>query len=289
MPSTKKKSPSEAKKKSLVSTKAKTSIKKNTKTSKPVDVNDGSYLQGSEAMAHSSTHKGVSTVSNSAGNTVQEETSASMNQAILSMLHKIDASNQALTKRMDDLERQNTISSTPVASPTSQYPGASHITNIRQDKVNMSVAQASAGTSQAISVTCPSVMNSIPVAISSSARGMPSGARELSQVAKDSVATRLEVMRSNPSISTAVSQLLAHYDDQADQDAMPGKGPNYRKKSGRYNITDTSVVGPQFKWPNEGLISISHLKKPTYDDLNMAQWVSGQLNNVLLIEDNVTL
>ena len=57
MPSTKKKSPSEAKKKLLVSTKAKTSIKKNTKKSKPVDVNDGSYLQGQEAMAHSSTHK----------------------------------------------------------------------------------------------------------------------------------------------------------------------------------------------------------------------------------------
>ena len=66
-------------------------------------------------------------------------------------------------------------------------------------------------------------------------------------------------------------------------------GPNYRKKSGRYNITDTSVVGPQFRWPNEGLISNSHLKKPTYDDLNMAQWVLGQLNNVLLIEDNGTL
>ena len=96
-------------------------------------------------------------------------------------------------------------------------------------------------------------------------------------------------MRSIPSISPAVSQLLASYDDEADQDAMPGKGSNYRKKSGRYHITDTSVVGPQFRWPNEGLISNFHLKKPTYDDLNMAQWVSGQLNNILLIEDNVTL
>ena len=69
---------------------------------------------------------------------------------------------------------------------------------------------------------------------------------------------------------------------------MPGKGPNHRKKSGGYNITDTSVVSPQSRWPKEGLISNSHLKKPTYDDLNMAQWVSGQLNTILLIEDNVT-
>ena len=132
-------------------------------------------------------------------------------------------------------------------------------------------------------------MNSVPVAVNESARGRPNGAKEMSQIAKDSMAPKLEVMRSIPSISTAVSQILAHYDDQADQDAMSGKGHNYRKKSGRYNVTDTAVVGPQFRWPNEGLISNSHLKKPTYDDLNMAQWVSGQLNNALLIEDNVTL
>ena len=72
MPSTKKKSPSEAKKKSLRSAKAKTSIKKNTKKTKPVEVNDGSYLQGQEAMVHSSTHKGVNTVSNTSGNPVQK-------------------------------------------------------------------------------------------------------------------------------------------------------------------------------------------------------------------------
>ena len=106
-----------------------------------------------------------------------------MNQAILSMLHKIDASNQALTKRMDELECQNTISSTPVASPTSQNPGASHIMSICQDKITTSVAQASAGTSLAVPATCPSVMSNIPVAASSSTQDMPSGARDLGQVA----------------------------------------------------------------------------------------------------------
>ena len=38
------------------------------------------------------------------------------------------------------------------------------------------------------------------------------------------MAPRLEVMRSIPSISSAVSQLLACYDEQVEQDAMPGKG-----------------------------------------------------------------
>ena len=44
-------------------------------------------------------------------------------------------------------------------------------------------------------------------------------------------------------------------------------------------------MGPQFRWPNEGLVSASHLKKPAYDDLSLAQWTSGQLSNILLVED----
>ena len=192
---------------------------------------------------------------------VQEDTPASLNQAILTMLHKIVASNQALTKRMDELERQNTISSTPVVSPTSQHLGASNLAGIRQEKVNMSSTQSSAGTSQAIPVMCHSVMNNMPTVASSSAQVMPGDVGNSGPIAKDSVAPRLEVMRSIPSISSAVSQLVARYEDQADQDAMPGKGPNYRKKSGRYNITDTSVVGPQFRWTNECL-SILTLRNP---------------------------
>ena len=107
--------------------------------------------------------------------------------------------------------------------------------------------------------------------------------------ARDAMAPRLDVMRSIPSISSAVSKLLAHYDDQANQEAFPGKGYTVRKKSGRYNVTDNPIANPQFRWPNEGLVSNSHLKKPPYDDLSMAQWVSGQLNNILLIEDAVTV
>ena len=107
--------------------------------------------------------------------------------------------------------------------------------------------------------------------------------------ARDAVAPRLDVMRSIPSISSAVSQLLACYDEQADQEALPGKSYGVRKKSGRYNVTDNPIAIPQFRWPNKGLVSNSHLKKPPYDDLSMAQWTSGQLNNILLIEDNTTM
>ena len=68
-----------------------------------------------------------------------------------------------------------------------------------------------------------------------------------------------------------------------------GLTSSIRKKSGRYNVTDTSLVSPQYRWPNEGLVVTSHFKKPAYDELNMAQWISVQLNNILLVEENTTL
>ena len=129
----------------------------------------------------------------------------------------------------------------------------------------------------------------IPMVQTEGLQNMHRGAGVSTHKARDAMAPRLDVMRSIPSISSAVSQLLAHYDDQADQEALPGKGCTVRKKSGRYNVTGNPIANPQFRWPNEGLVSNSHLKKPPYDALSMAQWISGQLNNILLIEDTVTV
>ena len=185
MPSTRKKSPSEAKKKSLMSTKGKTSVKKNTKKTKVTEVNDGSYLQSQGAVGHSSTQGSVSTVSNASGNSIQGETSVSTNQAILSMLQKINASNQALTKRMDELERQNTIRSTPVASPTRPDPLISHFTSTHQGQAATSVTQASAGISQAIPLTHRNAVHNIPVAASASST--QSVVREPGQVTRDAM------------------------------------------------------------------------------------------------------
>ena len=58
-----------------------------------------------------------------------------------------------------------------------------------------------------------------------------------------------------------------------------------RKKSGRYKTTDTCTARPELRWPNEGYVSTGTTKKPSYDDLTMAQWASGQLSNILLIQD----
>ena len=97
------------------------------------------------------------------------------------------------------------------------------------------------------------------------------------------------VLRSIPSISSEVTQLLASYNHHSAQDALPPKDNSARRKSGRYNTTDTILVGPQLRWPNEGLVTASHTKKTTYEDLVLAQWVEGQLSNIMLIEDSTFL
>ena len=102
---------------------------------------------------------------------------------------------------------------------------------------------------------------------------------------RDAIAPKVDALRSIPIISTAVSQLLANYEQQSDRDILQGKNTVIRKKSGRYNTTDTTSMSPQLRWPNEGLVSTSHLKKPAYDDLSLAQWASSQLGNILLVED----
>ena len=124
MPSTRKKSPvSAAKKKTPATTKNKNSIKKSGKKNQVVTINDGSYLQTSN-MEGMAPQGGMSTdVANTITNQPNQVTElASTNQAILAMLQKLDESNQALGKRMEVLERQGAVSSTPLASPTSQLP-----------------------------------------------------------------------------------------------------------------------------------------------------------------------
>ena len=288
MPSTKKKSPaSAAKKKSLASTKAKNSVKKSTKKNS-TSKNDGSYLQ--VAPTHASPQKPVSTVDNLSMCPQSEEgLSASTGQAILEMLHKLDASNQALTKRMDSLERQGSVSSTPVGSPTSHRPGVEHVTNFQQGRGITSTGQPgpfNAKTTPAVPLTIPESMRCTS---GQCAQAGVARASVQAQLTRDAVVSKLDVMRSIPSVSSAVSRLLAQYNDQADQEALPGKTSSVRKRSGRYNITDTSLVGPQYRWPNEGLVSNSHITKPAYDELSMAQWASGQLCNMSLVDDNATL
>ena len=66
---------------------------------------------------------------------------------------------------------------------------------------------------------------------------------------------------------------------------LQGKGPYGHRKSGHYNVTDTTNVKPEFKWQHEGYITNSSVNKPAYNDMSMAQWVAGQLHNISQVED----
>ena len=54
-----------------------------------------------------------------------------------------------------------------------------------------------------------------------------------------------------------------------------------RKKSGRYNISDTSCVKPHLRWPNEACFMGASCKRTPYNDLTLGQFVSGFLNNAM--------
>ena len=106
---------------------------------------------------------------------------------------------------------------------------------------------------------------------------------------KDAVVPSLERLRAMPHMASTVSDLLTQLEAQSHHDVLQGKDLLHRKKSGRYNMTDIPVGKPEVRWPNEGFVSSLNSKKPAYDEMNLQQWVVGQLNNALQIEDNTLL
>ena len=239
MPTYHKKSPAtEGKRKTRASDKARTSPRKS-KKSKSASLNDGSYLQIPDQQ-----QAPVRTVAS----TAQPQISASTGQVILEMLNNLDASNQELTRRMDRFERNGSVSSTPLTSPTIPPVNPTHASGTQQVAIPPHLPQQSIHSRTTTVNTGRHALGTIqprPPAVPSDIR--------------DAVAPKVDVLRSIPSISTAVSQLLASYDQQADREVLQGKSTVIRKKSGRYNTTDTTSLGPHFRWPNEGLISASHL------------------------------
>ena len=135
--------------------------------------------------------------------------SASSGQMIIEMLQKLDASNQALTKKIDHIEHQGSFSSTLMTSLTSQHPLVARPMDINRTQTNAPTTQVASGIrSQLASTHTTTVPLTQPASTST---------RVQTQISHDGIAPKPEVMRSTPSILTAVSQLLARYEEQADQ------------------------------------------------------------------------
>ena len=85
-------------------------------------------------------------------------------------------------------------------------------------------------------------------------------------------------MRTFPEVSNVVSKLLADYEACVQQEMIPSEPLTARRKSVRYNTTETPNARPEGRWPNEDFVNS---RMPAYDDMSLQQWVAGKLNNVL--------
>ena len=202
--------------------------------------------------------------------------SPSYQSDLMTMLHRIEQSNKDLAQRVEKMEKQNA----PVVCASSP------VTQVRRD----GSAQNALATMNPY-LGGPAGQQGHPritdaVGWRQQAQGVEQDGSVIQQTGAGSRPDpTLEAVRSSSDVSRAVTHLLAYYDEQAETEVMQGKGPFGRRKSGRYNVTDTTNVKPEFKWPNEGYITNSSAKKPAYDDMNMAQWVAGQLHNISQVDD----
>ena len=273
--------------------------------------NDGSYLL-SDANMTSDTPAMPSTA------TTHSSTEVS-NQTLMAFLQKLDDSNKQIMCRIDDLEKQNTVNSTPLQSPSAgaclaiiddrptihepnPWDRVDHVDPVNPRELftdqPLSTSHDLPGRHRAQRQTLahPGFDNSSDRM--SHARFPNSGLYNLANPHLNHVASRsaddptvrhppipsLEALRMMPTVNDAVTQLLSHYEQGNGQELIQGKSAP--KRSGRYNNTDTSALQPQFRWPNEGFTGGATKKRTAYDDLSVPQWVAGQLTNAIQIQDN---
>ena len=190
----------------------------------------------------------------------------SSNFEILTYLKKIENSNHELMKRVDSLESRS-ISSTPRSSRSHTVEAS-----VTQGRHITSRGDALADLNHPMHITHPTA-----VASGTSLQVPMGGASH-----RDAVLPGLDALRHNPTISQAVTGVLASYEDKLQAEATQGKSS---RKSGRFNTTDTVTAIPERRWANEGYHG---RRKVAFDDLTLPEWAAGQLSNVLQMQDQST-
>ena len=104
----------------------------------------------------------------------------------------------------------------------------------------------------------------------------------------DSIIPGVNTLRGNPIISEAVSNVLAFYNTQIQNQVLQGTQATSRR-SGHYNTTDTITLPPEFHWPKKGYNESKGKKRAIYEDLTLPQWAVGQLSNIHQILDPTLL
>ena len=276
MPRKAKKTP--ANKKKSVSSPRKRTVSAGKGVSKATDL-DGSFLQLTEQT--------VSTVPSSVVGSATQIPDKS--DAILEYLQKIDMTNQALIRRVNELETNKSVASTPQQprSHSGIQPTASQTT------LNPPYQSIGATSGDTFRSTLPPQVNVFSGHHSQAPQGRATvgqvtGEQQQSVFNADGILPNINSLRQNPSISQSVAQIMSSYETQAKQEAAIGKNQHTRK-SGRYNTMDTIMSAPELRWPNEGYHNTSGKKRVVYDDLSLSEWAVGQLNNIYQIQDPVVV
>ena len=194
------------------------------------------------------------------------------NDIVLAYLQRIDATNQALLKRVDDLESQRVNPTTVQATKATLGQGpptGTHSVQPGHQLSSSSLSSSQPGYPQAATNTM----------------GPPLPGTQMTQNSHlhDAVIPDVNAIQASPTISQSVSQILSSLEAGSRVEATQGK--TTQKKSGRFNATNTVTAIPELRWPNEGFHGIGGRKRTLYDDLTIQEWAVGQLYNIYHIQD----
>ena len=288
MPSTRKAPVANTRKKVTASARARI----NTGKAKRTTNNNGSYIQETAKK----------TVSNVVNFPLTDPisgpaTTDPANDAILAYLKKIDDTTKALGQRVQQIERNQSIDVTPLRprshSHDADQPNEFMLLCVSTGRQNRHVLRFQDPTSPNAHARQEQQQHSndgpTSQQVSASQGAMDVTQPPLAQdLQRDSIIPNVDVLRRNPMVSQAVSNVLASYDTQLQNQFLQGKQATSRR-SGRYNTTDTTIMPPGFRWPNEGYHGAKGKKRAVYDDLTLPQWAVGQLSNIHQIWDPTLL
>ena len=93
------------------------------------------------------------------------------------------------------------------------------------------------------------------------------------------ITATLDTLRSNPMIQQLVKERIAVLESKMKAEVQ--QGIYRRRKSGRYNVSETPHATPHLRWPNEACVIGTARKRTTFDELSIGQFVIGFVTNIL--------
>ena len=99
--------------------------------------------------------------------------------------------------------------------------------------------------------------------------------------------SNIDMLRSNPLIQLMVEERMALLEAKMKLELQGGM--SRRRKSGRYNISDTPHSTPHLRWPNESCVIGTARKRTTFGELTLGQFVIGLVTNALDTQHTPTM